>query len=396
MNNARKELELSVKYFLELYSKKKCSFGLIPDSYPIKKYSYVASIAASGFFFASLVIASEYKMISKEKAENIFLKSLETIKHLDALHGWFSHFYDTRTGDRLFGTEYSSIDTCLMLAGALTAGSYFGGEGLKIAKSLLNRCNFQYILKEYGYMFSMSINYNRQFQGHWDRYAEQLIMYVLGAANTRKDHKMPIDIYYKFIRDRGEYAGHKFVYSWHNSLFTHQYSHAFVDFIGLVDKNGDDWFENSIEASLASQKYSDSLSTQYKSINGKSWGLTACATKDGYSGRFGSLPVGDYQVFHDGTMAPCGAIGSIVFTPELSLDALNYYYKNSKLLGKYGLFDSYNEDQDFYANRYIAIDKGITAVMLANYFDGIIWKYFNKLEIIKDAMSELGFTKKGE
>ena len=75
---------------------------------------------------------------------------------------------------------------------------------------------------------------------------------------------------------------------------------------------------------------------------------------------------------------------------------MNYYYNNSKLLGKYGLYDSYNLDQDFYANRYIAIDKGITAVMLANYFDGIIWKYFNKLEIIKDAMSELGFTKKGE
>ena len=267
MDNARQELELSVKYFLELFSKKKCSFGLIPDSYPIKAYSYVASIAASGFFFASLVIASEYKMIAKEKAETIFLKSLQTLKNLDSLHGWFCHFYDMRTGERLFGTEYSSIDTCLMLAGALTAGSYFGGEGLKSAKSLLNRCNFQYLLKEFGNMFSMSINYNRQFQGHWDRYAEQLIMYVLGAANTRKDHKMPLDIYYKFIRDRGEYAGHKFIYSWHNSLFTHQYSHAFVDFRGLVDKNGDDWFENSVQASLASQKYSDSLSTQYKSIN---------------------------------------------------------------------------------------------------------------------------------
>ena len=65
-------------------------------------------------------------------------------------------------------------------------------------------------------------------------------------------------------------------------------------------------------------------------------------------------------------MAPCGAIGSLVFTPELSLEALNYYYKDSKLVGKYGLYDSYNLDQNFYANRYIAIDKGITAVMLAN------------------------------
>ena len=393
--NVRKELELSVKYFLETYSHKKCSFGIVPDSYP-GKYSYIASIAASGFFFSSLVIASEYGYLKKEKAEKIFLKSLNVIKDLDSLHGWFSHFYDMRTGERLFGTEYSTIDTCLMLAGALTAGSYFGGEGLKIAKSLLNRCNFQYVLKEFGHMFSMSINYDRSFAGHWDRYAEQLIMYVLGAANTRKDHKMPSEIYYKFIRDRGEYAGHKFIYSWHNALFTHQYSQAYVDFRGLVDKNGDDWFENSVQASLASQKYAESLAKEYKSINGKSWGLTACATKENYSGRFGSLPVGDYQVFHDGTMAPCGAIGSIVFTPKESLEALEYYYQDKNLLGKFGLYDSYNLDKNWYCPYYIAIDKGITAVMLANYFDGIIWKYFNKLDIIQESLKELGFAKKGE
>lgn len=393
MDNARKEFEASVRYFLELYSKKKCSFGLVPDSYPTK-HKDIASIAGSGFFFLALVCAVEYKMMGKEKAEKIFLKSIKTIQGLKSLHGWYSHFYSIKTGERIFGSEYSTIDTALMVAGALTAGNYFKGEGEKISRQILNNCNFKYMLQEHKTMFSMSIEYHREIRGHWDRYAEQLILYVLGAANTKKDHKMPADIYYKFIRDYGEYNGHKFIYSWNNSLFTHQYSHAFIDFRNIVDKNGTDWFKNSVEASLASYEFSKSLSKQYKSINENSWGLTACATKDGYSGRFGSLPVGDYKVFYDGTMAPCGAIGSIVFTPEQSLNALNYYYQNNNILGAFGLYDSYNIDEGYYCHHYISIDKGISFAMLANYFDDTIWKYFNSIDIIQFSLKELGFTNK--
>lgn len=393
MNNAKKELESCINFFLKTYSKKKCSFGLVPDSYP-HTHEDVSSIAGSGYFFASLVLAVKYKMMSKEKAYNICLKAIKVINNLNNYHGWYSHFYSISTGKSFYKSEYSTIDTCLMIAGALTAGSYFKKDVLKIAKEILNRCNFKYILQEYKTMFSMSIEYNFEFRGHWDRYAEQLIMYVLGRAVTNKNHQMPKYIYYSFIRDYGKYNNHEFIYSWHNSLFTHQYSHGFIDFRNIVDKNRTDWFKNSIEASLANYEFCKSLSKQYKSINEHSWGLTACAVKDGYSGRFGSLPVGDYQVFHDGTMAPCGAIGSIVFTPKESLDAIDYYYKNNNLLGEFGLYDSYNIDKNFYCKYYIAIDKGISMVMLNNYFDGTIWEYFNKLDIIKESLKELGFKQK--
>lgn len=39
---------------------------------------------------------------------------------------------------------------------------------------------------------------------------------------------------------------------------------------------------------------------------------------------------------NDGTVAPCGAIGSIVFTPKETLEAIKHYYNEyPKLWGKY-------------------------------------------------------------
>ena len=37
------------------------------------------------------------------------------------------------------------------------------------------------------------------------------------------------------------------------SLFTYQFSHAWVDFRGIVDEKGVNWFENSVHATIANQ-----------------------------------------------------------------------------------------------------------------------------------------------
>ena len=389
MDNVTKELYLSFKFFMDSYSKEECSFGLVPDSYPYK-WNNTASIAGTGFFFSALVIGSEFGYIDKEEAREIALKASRTMMKLKAYHGWFYHFYEIDSGSVTRLSEISTIDTALLIAGMLTAGSYFGGEVLKNARKLLDRMNFQYFLIEYKTMFSMSMNYQYNFQGHWDRYAEQLILYVLGAANQNPTHMMDKEIYYNFIRDKGSYGGYDFIYSWHGSLFTYQYSHAYVDFRNIVDRDGVCWFDNSVNASKAAHQYAIDEEGKFKSFHRLSWGLTACATiDDGYSGRYGSPPCGEGRLYNDGTIAPCGAIGSIVFTPQESVDTINYFYSNNKLIGDYGLLDSYNEDKGFVCPYYISIDKGISMVMIANYLKGTVWKYFMSLEEIQKALSKL-------
>ncbi len=392
-DNIERELYLSYKFFMDSYSKNEVSFGLVPDSFP-SIWENTASIAGTGYLFSALVIGSEFYYIDKAEAEIVALKAAKTIKKLKNYHGWYYHFYEIDTGLPTRLSEISTIDTALLVAGLLTAGSYFKGEVLEIARFVLDRMNFQYFLIEYKTMFSMSMNYQYNFQGHWDRYAEQLILYVLGAANKNPTHMMDKSIYYNFIRDRGNYKQYEFIYSWHGSLFTYQYSHAYIDFKNKIDRDGVDWFTNSVNASLAAHQYAVDEEGKFKSFHGLSWGLTACANKDGYSGRYGSPPCGEGRLYNDGTIAPCGAIGSIVFTPELSISSINYFYSKYNLVNDYGLLDSYNEDIDYVCPYYISIDKGISMVMISNYLKGTIWKYFMSLEEIKFALSKLEIREK--
>ena len=98
-----------------------------------------------------------------------------------------------------------------------------------------------------------------------------------------------------------------------------------------------------------------------------------------------------------GTIAPCGAIGSIVFVPEKVLPAVKYYATllDGKLIGDYGFKDAFNfENGIWIASNVIGIDKGITVLMIENYRSEIIWKTFMNLDIIKNAISVLQFTKK--
>mgnify|MGYP001367770174 CR=1 FL=1 len=134
---------------------------------------------------------------------------------------------------------------------------------------------------------------------------------------------------------------------------------------------------------------------KYKSFT-IGWGVTACDTPNGYNGLLGTPPSGNNNTVHqiDGTLAPSGALGSIVFTPKESLWALDNYYKMPQLVGKYGLKDSFNLDLNWFATDYIGIDKGITLLMIANYKDEFIWKIFMSISYINDGLKKLGFSYK--
>ena len=98
---------------------------------------------------------------------------------------------------------------------------------------------------------------------------------------------------------------------------------------------------------------------------------------------------------NDGTVTPCGAIGSIVFTPNESIKAMEDYYNNfPKLWGKYGFKDGFNLEgnKPWFSKEYIGIDKGIELLMLENYLNSTIWKYFMKNKYVKDGMDKLNIT----
>ena len=344
-----------------------------------------SSIAATGFLLASYPVFVEQGYMSKDDAKNRASKTLDTILTIQAdeetsYAGCISHFVNRSNGKRSGNSEVSTIDTAILVSGAITAGEYFLDEVKNKAETVWGNVNYNRFIttvngKEY---ISMGINnFETKAQlSPWDYYAEQLMIYIIGAGNPNKENRISSKFYKSITKNKGSYDGISHVYSWFGSLFTYQFSHAFFNFKKYNDYKGINYFDNSVNASLTAYSYSQSLAKTYKSFSKDSWGLTACDTPLGYSGELGTPPRGfagnstDY-IRIQGTIAPTAAISSMPFTPEKSYNALKYFQSLETLNDpKYGLRDSFNLDfngSEWYDPDYIGIDKGIEVLQLYNY-----------------------------
>lgn len=368
-------------------------FGLMRDRYPGSEG--IASMASLGFGFTAYLIGVEKGYITYDEGYERVNKTLDTLLAMERVEGFYYHFVDMKTGKRAWSSEVSSIDTSILLMGVLSAGEYFGGEIEVKAKQIYDGVNWPWFVDGPRNLFYMAYRPEKGFEGYWDFYAEQLMLYVLAAGSDT----FPIDdtTYYGFTRHFAKYGeGKPFIHSWFGSIFTYQFSHAWIDFRGYSDKEGVNWFDNSVEASLAQVNFATAMERKYNTLGPDAWGLTACDGPDGYNGLYGAPPSGyDHKAhFIDDTIPPSGAIGSIIFLPQQAQDAMMNYYSLEKLKGKYGFLDAYNLSRDWYATDVIGIDKGITLLMLANYENELVYEIVMKNEQIINGLERLQITKK--
>ncbi len=391
-----KELKGSYKFFIKEANtnKKSKGYGLIRDKSELSPE--IASIASVGYGLAALVIGVERNYITFPKAFERVSKTLDTfLNNMESTNGFFYHFINLETAKREWKSEVSIIDTGIFICGALLAGEYFGGTIKEKATKLYKNINWEWYLDKSTNQFYMGYTPENGFFGHWDMYAEQLMLYILGVASPT----FPVETstYSNFQKPVTDYKGIKdIVYTYCGTLFTYQYSHAWIDFRNRKDEQGIDWFENSKKATLANRKYCIENQEKYKTFGENSWGLTACIGPKGYNGGFGAMPAFSTLEENDGTVSPSGAAGSIIFTPKLSIKALEHYAHFPKFWGKYGFKDAYNLDgkRPWYAKECIGIDKGISMLMIENYLSGLIWKYFMRNEYVQDGLEKLNITQK--
>ncbi|UUX34986.1 glucoamylase family protein [Fundicoccus culcitae] len=374
-------------------------YGLVRDGSG-KKNRQMASIAAVGFALSGIPIAVERGWISKaeglERAEGTLATFLN---HAEHYQGFFYHFLniDTAEKNQPFYDCPSIIDTSLFLNGGIVVATFFGGKCAEYFDQIYQRIDWTVYYDEPANMFYMGIQEDKGGFGHWGNYAEQLMTYILGVASPT--HPVPVEIYDGFDRLQAEYGEYQFISAVNNPLFTHQFSHAWFNFQGVLDKNGVDWFDNSVQASLAQYQYAVDNPNGFKTYSDVSWGWTACDGPNGYRA-YGAPPYvtgHEIEFFNDGTIAPCAAIGSLVFTPEESKKAVEYFYHDVPgLWGTYGFLDAYNWEQDelWMASRDIGIDKGISLLMIENYHTGLVWDLYMQHPIVQRGAELLGFVKK--
>lgn len=365
-------------------------YGLVADRYPGS--AGVASMASVGYALTAYIIGVEKGYITQAQGFERVDKTFDTLMSMENTEGFYYHFVDMATTARVWDSEISVIDSGILMMGVLSAGDYFDLSDK--ATTLYERVNWPWYVDQSNHQFYMSYKPGSGFAGHWDFYAEQLMLYVLGAGSPT--HPTGLPEYNSFIRDTKSYGtGTPFIHSWFGSIFTYQFSHAWIDFKDRTDAQGINWFTNSIAASQAHYDYAVKVDTQRLTIGPEAWGLTACDTPSGYNGLLGAPPSGFDNLAHqvDDTVAPSGAIGSILFLPDEAKRAMLNYYNVQKLSGQYGFVDAYNLTKKWKDTDVIGIDKGITLLMLANYQDNIVYNVSMNNPFILEGLDNLNIKK---
>jgi hypothetical protein len=408
--------------------------GLTPDRWPKKDFS---SVAAIGFALTAYPLGAERGWVSRAQASR---RALQTLRYLYQLpqgpeatgtagyKGFYYHFLDFNQGRRWDKVELSTIDTALLLAGALYCQSYFTGADPNelavraYADSLYRRVDWQWAATRPP---ALSHGWHPEdgfIMSDWKGYNEAMIAIVLGLAS--ETHPL----------DTAAWTAWTSTYQWDSfegqpqldfaPLFGHQYSQVWIDFRGIKDAymrgRGIDYFENSRRATTSQRAYAMTNPMGWRAYGPNIWGLTA---SDGPLD--GVLTIGGTaREFHtywargvsaterrdDGTIAPTAAVASVAFTPSVSIPAavaMREQY-GAIVFGQYGFFDAFNPTLQrttapvhhgkvdatlgWADTDYLGIDQGPILAMIENWRSEAVWKVMRTNPHVIRGLRRAGFT----
>src|SRR3989442_4866035 len=378
----------ALKYFLHEVNP---ANGLVVDC---TKENFPSSIAATGLALSAYPLGVERGFLSRGSAVERTLTTLrffaksEQSKSPEATgyKGFYYHFLDMKTGRRAWDSELSTVDSAFLVAGMLAAAVYFDRETQKeeeirtLADKLYRRVDWTWATNRAKTLTHGWKPKSEFLRYRWKQYDEALLLYVLGLGSPT--FPLPPESYrarasrYKWKK----IYGYEYLYA--SPLFTHQFSHIWLDLREIQDefmrKHSLDYFENSRRATYVQQEYARRNPKEWKGYSEVCWGLTAC---EGPGPKILRIDGKERRVFDyvargipygpdDGTIAPWAAVASLPFAPEIVLPAINYINNiHHEMLSEYGYLCSFNptftnESQGetgrtgWISNAYYGLDQG--------------------------------------
>lgn len=366
----------------------------------------VVTTGGGGFGVMAILVGIERGFITRQEGVARLTKIMGFLEKADRFHGAWPHWLYGKTGKvKPFGQKDDGgdlVETAFMAQGLICVKQYFK-DGDAGEKKLAEKAS--QLWKEIDWNWYRNGNQNVLYW-HWSPnygwemnfavtgYNECLIMYVLGAASPT--HGIPPQVYHEgwakngAIKSDAEKYGLKVVLN-HNGapgsvgpLFWAHYSYLGLNPKGLKDKYADYWLLNK-NHTLISREYVIQNPKGYKGYGKDAWGLTASYSVKGYAAH---SPQEDF-----GVISPTAAISSYPYTPEYSLQVMRYLYEKlgDKVWGKYGFYDAYSESENWYPQRYLAIDQGPEVVMIENGRTGLLWNLFMSDADVQQGLRKLGF-----
>ncbi len=333
----------------------------------------VASIAATGFGLSALAIADLRGYLPSAVARDRVERILEFFaRRAPQEHGFFYHFLDADTGEAALCAEVSSVDTGWLLCGVIHARQHFDSPRIhRLAGELLQRVDWNWMLAG----GSTLCHGWRSEQGflpyRWDQYSELMAMYLLAMGSSGS--AIPNSSWQAWKRPVTEIRpGEPFVQS-PAPLFAHQYSHAWLDFRSLRDREID-YFENSRLATQLHRQLCLGMRGRFPWFADDMWGITSSDSRCGYLDWGGPDAARDPRV--DGTLVPCAAGGSLVFLPEECGQVLEMMLSrySPRIWTRYGFVDAFHPVENWWAPDIIGINLGIVLLMIENLRSQAVWK----------------------
>ena len=381
------ELEcLTFRYFWEQANP---ATGLVKDRCNVRTPTdngVVASIAATGFGLTALCIAEEEGFVLRDQAIERVTTTLRSLwKKLPNHRGFFYHWANINTGERIWDSEISSVDTAILLCGVLTCREHFrDAEVTHIANEVLNRVEWTWLSEDTSLL---SHGWTPEFgflPARWDYYSELMMMYLLALGSS--SHPLRAETWNAWKRLTFEYDGLRYIGSF-APLFVHQYSQAWFDFRGKRDRYAD-YFQNSAIATDVHRRFCIELASQFSTYSDDLWGITASDSDKGYVIWGGPPAVGPI----DGTVVPSASAGSLPFLPQPTMRVLRTIRtRYSQAWCQYGFVNAFNPLKNWYDNDVVGIDTGITMLMAENVRTGFVWNTFMKTPEAQRGMEKAGF-----
>lgn len=338
---------------------------------------YAGSTGATGFALTAMCIGAERGWIPRAAARERVHAALSSYASGPVAneHGWFYHFLDVRNGARFRTSEVSTSDSTWLAAGALTARRYFAGDPdiVRLATAIYERIDYRWMLNGSASFLAHGWTPETGFIPYrYDKYCQLACMYLLGIASPT--HALNPGAWYAWDRQPYQYDG--FHYCGRTLLWTYQYPFAWWDFRKRRESRGlrVDWFENSATATRAHRAFCMDMAKEFPGYSGDIWGITSSAGPRGYETWGGPPRTGRL----DGTVVPCAAAGSLMFTPDMcgsALSAMKSRY-GSRIYRRYGFVDAFNPNTGWQSPDVIGIDVGITLLSIENLRTGNVWKWF--------------------
>ncbi|WP_282018073.1 glucoamylase family protein [Salegentibacter mishustinae] len=383
-----------------------------PDGEYPKNDSHVVTTGGSGFGLMAIVSGIERKWIERDSAVARLDKIADFLDNAPRFHGVWPHWLNGETGEvQAFSDKDNGgdlVETSFLAQGFIVVREYLknGNEEEKAVAAkydeLWKSIEWEwYTNNKNGLYWHWSPDYQWEMDFMIEGYNECLITYVMAASSP--DHAIDAKAYHDGWARSGDIVTDKEAYGIplilkHNTsgdkagpLFWAHYSYLGLNPKGLEDKYANYWDLN-VNHTRINYEYTQENPNDFETYNENSWGLTASYTRNENDGIGYTAHSPDTD---RGVVSPTAAISSIPYTPELSMNAMRYFFadQNELLWGPAGFYDAFSlEGEDWVAPKYLAIDQGPQVVMIENYRSGLIWDLFMGAQEVQNGLEKLGFN----